>query len=128
MKIIWVYFNSFPLIKCTSSYWVYIDFILISYHIDLKKCTQSWVFWVNLNLIKIKSAWSVKFNEHTIIFVSNDQGCAGVESTVLFSAVGLRQSALYIRLRRYTSPRNNWKYIDRRSNFVTTGKKIMNEL
>ena len=39
---------------------------------------------------------------------------------------GLKKSALTIRPQRYISNRNNKKYINRCSNFVTTGKKVMN--
>ena len=55
-----------------------------------------------------------------------DQGCTGIEFAFLASVTELKRTALAIR-HEDISNRNNEKYIDRRSNFATTGKKIMNE-
>ena len=44
------FLNSFPLIKHTSSSWV--DFTRLN---NLKKCTQTWAFWVKSSLIKKKN-------------------------------------------------------------------------
>ena len=52
----------------------------------------------------------------------------GIEAIVQNSAAGLKQSALIIRPQGHISIENNEKYLDRRSNFVTTGKKIMNKI
>ena len=52
----------------------------------------------------------------------------GIEPVLLFSKVELKQNVLTIPPRRHISIQNNEKYIDRQSNFVITGKKIMNEL
>ena len=51
----------------------------------------------------------------------NDQGCMDV---FLSSVKGLKQSALTTRLLKHSSNTNNWKYIDKRLNWVTTGQKI----
>ena len=52
------------------------------------------------------------------INVHRHKGCMGIEPVLLSSEKGLKQSALTIR--RHISNQNNKKYIDRRSNFVTT--------
>ena len=62
------------------------------------------------------------------INAQNDPGCTGTEPALLSSAVMLKQNALTVRTRRHISIRNNAKYTDVQSNFVTTGKKTMNEL
>ena len=62
------------------------------------------------------------------IFAHNDQDCAGIDLALLSSAVRLKLSALTIRPQIHTCIRNDENYTERRSNFVNTGKKIMNEL
>ena len=62
------------------------------------------------------------------INAQNDQGCTGIEPALQFSAAGLKQSEITIRSRRRICIRNNNKHINKRFNFVTNGKKIMNEL
>ena len=58
----------------------------------------------------------------------NDQDCMEIKSTLLSSAVRLKESALTIWPQRHISIPNNKKYNDKWSDFVTIGKKIMNEL
>ena len=53
----------------------------------------------------------------------NDQACTGIETIlVVSSAAGLQLSALTTQLWKHICIQNNEKCIDRRSNFVTTGK------
>ena len=129
---IWVTYNFFPLIKRT--FWSWVDFSRLNY---LKKCTQTWVIWVHASLIKIKSKLSdasiwVYWTDNQICALDinphNDQGCTGIGPVLLSLAAGQNQTALTIWSRRHTSNRNNEKYIDKRSNFVNTDKKVMNEL
>ena len=69
--------------------------------------------------------------EHRIcalgINAHNDESCMGIAPIQVSIAHRLIQSALTIQSRRYIFIRTNEKYIDKRSNFVTTGKKITNE-
>ena len=62
------------------------------------------------------------------ISAHNDRDGMGIETALLSSAEALKQSAVSIRPRRYFSKRSKEKYIDRQSNGITTGQKIMNEL
>ena len=57
-----------------------------------------------------------------------DQGCTGIEPVLLSLAEEKKQSALTTQPRKHIPSRNNGKYVDSRSNCVTTGRKIMNEL
>ena len=123
----WVTVNSFPLIKRTFSSWVH-----FTRKSDLKNYTHAWVFCIKSNLIKIKSEVSVYWTYNWVYAfdfnIHADQGCTGIKPVLLSSADGQKQSMLTIRLRRNTSTRNNDNYIERRSNFVTTGMKVMSEL
>ena len=108
LKITWDTINSFLLIKRTYSSCVH-----FSRQNSLKKCTQTWVIWVNSNLIEIKSLLSEVSVYWTYNLICafhnnahNDQKYTGIEPTLLFSAKGLKQSAWTIRPRRYTY---NWK-------------------
>ena len=80
-----------------------------------KKCTQSSFDWVKANLIKIKTALtevSVWIYWRNIpicapdINAHNDQGCKGIEHTLLFCAKRLKLSALTIWPRRHIFVRN----------------------
>ena len=62
------------------------------------------------------------------INIHNDRGYTGIELALQSLATGLKQSALTIRQRKHSSTQNNEKFINSRSNFITTDKKIMNEL
>ena len=55
------------------------------------------------------------------------QVCTGLEPSFLFLELGRAQNTLTIRPQKHIFTRSNEKYIDKRSNIVTTGKKIMNE-
>ena len=69
--------------------------------------------------------------QHTIGFlfltlmVTTD--CTGFEPALLYSSEELKQRALTARPRSHFSNRNKEKYLDRRSNNVTTDQKHMNE-
>ena len=54
-----------------------------------------------------------------------EQKCTGIEPTFLASDAGQKLGELAIRPERHISNQNNEKFI--RSNFITNGKKIMNE-
>ena len=123
----WANFNLFPFVKHTV--WSWVDFSQLS---DLKRCPETWVICVNSSLIKIKNALS----EVSVYWIYN-RICAlddnarndftGIEPALLNLATELKLNALTIRPRKHVSIRNNEKYIDRRSNFVATSKKIMND-
>ena len=62
------------------------------------------------------------------INVHNDVAWMRIEPILFSSEAGLKQNALTIRPQRHTFVQSNEKYMDRQSNFVTTGKKIMIKL
>ena len=74
-----------------------------------------WVYWT-CNRICV-----LDFDLH------NYQGCTGIEPVLLSSAEGLKQSAVTTWPWRHLSNRNNGKYIDRRSDGVTTSQEITNK-
>ena len=104
----WDNFNSFPLIQSTFSSWV--EFSQLIY---LKKYTQTSVFSVNLHLKKIKSElntwkaskvlWTYKWICALFINAHNAQGCPEIESSLLSSAVKLKQSVVIILTQKYRS-------------------------
>ena len=119
----WVNFYWFPLMKRAFSSWI--DFSRLS---DLKKSINFRLISVNSNLMIIKNAPNEVYWTYSLIFVleinaHNDQSCKTIESTLPFSAAGIKQNVLIVRPRRYISNHNKEKYIDRRSDFVTTRKK-----
>ena len=99
----------------------------------VKKCTQLWVISVNSKLIKIKNALNevsvwVYWTYNRICELDINAHYTGIEPALLSLSAGKTRSALTIRPREHISIRNNEKYnIYRRSNFVKTCKKIMNE-
>ena len=62
------------------------------------------------------------------IITHNNLGCTEIECALLFSTEGLKQSELTTRTRRHISNLNNGKYIDRRSNSVTTDQNVIDDL
>ena len=70
----------------------------------------------------MQSVFCLDINAH------NDQICTEIEPTLLFSKEGQKQSAFSIRSGKQFSMQNNGKYIDKRSNEVTTAQAIMKEL
>ena len=59
------------------------------------------------------------------IIAHNDQGCSWFVPVHLYSTVELKQIALTIQPGKHL---NNEKYMERHSNLVTTGKKIVNSI
>ena len=58
----------------------------------------------------------------------NNQCYSEIEHAFLSSAAEVKQCAIIIPPQRYIPIKKNEKYTDRRSNYVTTSKKIINEL
>ena len=86
-NLIWVNFNSFPLIKRTFSSWV--DFTWLN---DSKWCAQTWDVCINSNFINNNNNnnnnnCKNKLGEVSVYRKYNrDQGFTGFESPLLFSA------------------------------------------
>ena len=108
MKVTRVNINSVSLIKRTF-------FFILSWFFPTKRFKKK----MHSNLSNLS-----KFKPH------KNQKCAkrSIESALLSSTAGQGHSALSIRPRIYISIRNKEKCIERRSNFVISGKKIMNVL
>ena len=75
--------------------------------------SKDWVYWTydRINLLDI-----------------SDLDWMGIDPALLSSAEQMNQIALTIRPQKPNGEQNRLKYIDRRSNDVTTGQKTMNEL
>ena len=122
----WVAFNSF--ILCNKTH-----FLILSWFFMTKRFKK-----MHSNLSKLKTRKNQKWAERsfntigflrlTLNLIHNCQACTGIDQAVLSSVAKLKQNALTTRPWRHISNSNNEKYTDKRSSFVTTGRKIIGKL
>ena len=105
----WVTFISFPLMKRIFLRWFFSNKLF-------KKMHSSLSFWMNSNLIKIRSVvrevsnWVYWTYNRICAFdtnVHNNQSCTGIEPALPSSTAGLKQSTLIIRSWKHTSTTRN---------------------